>query len=89
LHGDSLLIILIVGVVAGWLAGQIMRGTGFGIVADLFIGIVGAWIGYWLLRKLGVYEFTGSRIIDQIITATIGAVVLLFILGLFRRGRRW
>ncbi len=87
MHGDSLLIIVIVGIVAGWLAGQIVRGTGFGLIADLCIGVIGAFIGNWLLPELGVH-LGFSRIIDLIISATIGAIVLLIILGLFRR-RRW
>ena len=86
MSGDSLLIIIVVGLVAGWLAGQILRGTGFGLVADLCIGIIGAFIGNWLLPKLGIH--LGTHLISQIISATIGAIVLLLILGLFRR-RRW
>jgi uncharacterized protein (TIGR03382 family) len=85
LSGDSLLIILFVGIVAGWLAGQILRGTGFGLVADLCIGIIGAFIGNWLLPRLGIH--LGSHLLGQIVSATIGAVVLLLILGLLRRRR--
>jgi uncharacterized membrane protein YeaQ/YmgE (transglycosylase-associated protein family) len=85
-RGDSILVIIIVGVVAGWLAGKITRGTGFGLIADLCIGIVGAFIGNWLFAQLGIS--LGGGIVAQIISATIGAVVLLLILGLFRR-RRW
>jgi uncharacterized membrane protein YeaQ/YmgE (transglycosylase-associated protein family) len=85
LSGDSLLIILVVGVVAGWLAGQILRGTGFGLVADLCIGIIGAFIGNWLLPRLGVH--LGGHLLGQIVAATIGAIILLLILGLFRRRR--
>ncbi len=85
LSGDSLLVILVVGVVAGWLAGQILRGTGFGLVADLCIGIIGAFIGSWLLAKLGIHLSLGSHLLSQIVSATIGAIVLLLILGLFRR----
>jgi uncharacterized membrane protein YeaQ/YmgE (transglycosylase-associated protein family) len=83
LSGDSLLIILVVGVVAGWLAGQILRGTGFGLVADLCIGIIGAFIGNWMLPRLGIH--LGTHLLSQIVSATIGAIVLLLILGLFRR----
>jgi uncharacterized membrane protein YeaQ/YmgE (transglycosylase-associated protein family) len=85
--GDSLIVILVVGIVAGWLAGQIMRGTGFGLIADLCIGVIGAFIGDWLLPKLGIH--LGSGIAWQIISATIGAVLLLFISGLFRRRSSW
>jgi len=86
---EHVLIIIVVGIVAGWLAGQITRGTGFGVVADLFIGIVGAWIGNWLLHdELGIHRITSSALLNQVITATIGAVLLLLILGLFRSRRR-
>ena len=69
----------------GWLAGQIVRGTGFGLIADIAIGIVGALIGSWLLPHLGIH--LGSGIVPAIIGATIGAIVLLLILRLaYRRG---
>jgi uncharacterized membrane protein YeaQ/YmgE (transglycosylase-associated protein family) len=87
LSGEGLLIILIVGLIAGWLAGQIVQGTGFGIVGDLLIGIVGALIGSWLLPQLGIH--LGSGIIAAIINATIGALILLLILRLVRRGGGW
>src|SRR5579863_3760348 len=89
---EGLIIIVIVGVIAGWLAGQIVRGTGYGLINDLVIGVIGAFIGGWLLPRLGIY--LGSGIISAIINATIGAIVLLLILRLVRgggswRGRRW
>ena len=87
MSGQSLLVILVVGLIAGWLASKIVRGTGLGIVADICIGIVGALIGGWLLPRLGIHLGTG--IIAAITSATVGAVVLLIILGLFRRRRRW
>jgi uncharacterized membrane protein YeaQ/YmgE (transglycosylase-associated protein family) len=55
MSGESLIVILLVGLVAGWLAGQILRGTGFGLIGDVVIGIVGAFIGDWLLPQLGIY----------------------------------
>jgi len=89
MSGESLLVILVVGLIAGWLAGQIVQGTGFGLVADICIGIVGALIGNWLLPHLGIY--LGRGIVAAIISATIGAVLLLLILWFVnRRGRgRW
>jgi uncharacterized membrane protein YeaQ/YmgE (transglycosylase-associated protein family) len=87
MSGESLLVILVVGLIAGWLAGQIVRGTGFGLVADMCIGIVGALIGNWLLPKLGIH--IGAGIVSSIITATIGAIILLIILRLIRGRRRW
>jgi uncharacterized membrane protein YeaQ/YmgE (transglycosylase-associated protein family) len=55
MSGDSLLIIMVVGLLAGWLAGEIVQGTGFGIVGDLVIGIGGAFVGSWLLPQLGLH----------------------------------
>ena len=83
MSAESLLIILLVGAIAGWLAGLIVQGTGFGLVADIALGIVGAFIGSWLLPQLGVRIGTGFA--AQIIVAVIGALVLLLLLGLFAR----
>jgi uncharacterized membrane protein YeaQ/YmgE (transglycosylase-associated protein family) len=87
ISGESLLIILVVGVIAGWLAGQIVQGTGFGVIGDLVIGVIGAFIGTWLLPRLGIH--LGSGMIAAIINATIGALVLLLIIKLVRGGRPW
>lgn len=87
MSGENLVIILLVGLVAGWLAGQIVRGTGFGIIADICIGIIGALIGSWLLPRLGIHIGTG--ILAAIISATIGALLLLVILRLVRGRGRW
>lgn len=87
LSSESLLVILLVGLVAGWLAGQIVQGTGFGLIGDMVIGVVGAFIGDWLMPRLGLHLGVGT--IGAIINATIGAVVLLLIIRLVRRGGRW
>ena len=87
MSGESLLVIIIVGVVAGWLAGQIVRGVGFGLIGDLLIGIVGAFIGSWLLPRIGIH--LGAGIIRAIINATIGAIVLLLVIRLVRGGTGW
>jgi uncharacterized membrane protein YeaQ/YmgE (transglycosylase-associated protein family) len=96
LSNESLLIIVLVGIVAGWLAGQVMQGTGFGLVGDLIVGLLGAFIGDWLLPQLNIH--LGVGIVALIINAVIGAIVLLLILRLiggggwgYRRrwGRRW
>jgi len=84
MSAETLLVILLIGAIAGWLAGQIVRGTGFGLVADIALGIVGAFIGTWLLPQLGIRVGTG--IVSAIIAATIGAILLLVILGFFGRG---
>jgi len=80
---DSIIITIIVGAIAGWLAGQIVRGFGFGLLWNIIIGIVGAFIGVWLLTTLHVVPFAGF--LGSIINATIGAVVLLVIIGFIRR----
>jgi uncharacterized membrane protein YeaQ/YmgE (transglycosylase-associated protein family) len=80
---ESILIILLVGAIAGWLAGLIVRGAGFGLIGDIVIGIVGAFIAGWLLPRLGIH--LGSGIVGAIINATIGAVILLLVIGLIRR----
>jgi uncharacterized membrane protein YeaQ/YmgE (transglycosylase-associated protein family) len=87
MSSESLLVILIVGVIAGWLAGQIMRGTGFGLLGDLVIGIIGAFVGSWLLPRLGIH--LGAGMVAAIVNATIGAVLLLFVLGLFGGRSSW
>src|SRR5471030_1732954 len=83
MSAESLLIILLVGGIAGWLAGIIVQGTGFGLVADIALGIVGAFVGNWLLPRLGLR--LGGGFVAEIIIATIGAITLLIILGLFQR----
>ncbi len=80
LSGEGLIIILVVGVIAGWLAGKVVQGNGFGLVGDVAIGIVGALIGDWLLHRLGVHFSSG--IVGLTINATIGAIVLLLALRL-------
>jgi uncharacterized membrane protein YeaQ/YmgE (transglycosylase-associated protein family) len=84
LSNESLLVILVVGLVAGWLAGKIVRGAGFGLIGDLIIGVVGAFIGDWLLPQLGIALGTG--LVPAIINATIGAVLLLLVVRLVSGG---
>ena len=84
LTGQGIIILLIVGAVAGWLAGVIMKGFGFGLIGNIIVGIVGAAIASWLFPYLGVS--LGGGIVGAIIAATIGAIILLFIIGLVRRG---
>ena len=74
---------LVVGVVAGWLAGTLVKGGGFGLVGDLVVGIVGAFLGGFLFSTFGVS--LGGGLIGSIIVATVGAVVLLFIVRLVKR----
>jgi len=81
---NSLLVILIVGLIAGWLAGKIMRGSGFGIIGDIIIGIIGAFIGTWLWGALHL-PVIANFWVSAIVVSTVGACVLIFIIGLFRR----
>ena len=76
MSGQSLLVVLLVGLVAGWLAAKIVTGGGLGIIGDLVVGILGAFIAAWLLPKLGI---------RLIIDATLGAVILLAVVRLVRR----
>jgi len=87
MSGESLLVILIVGVGAGWLAGQLVQGTGFGLVGDLIVGIAGAFIASWLFPQLGFH--LGSGFVSAIMSAAIGAVLLLLIIRLVRGRSRW
>jgi uncharacterized membrane protein YeaQ/YmgE (transglycosylase-associated protein family) len=80
---ESILIWLVVGAVAGVLAGTIVKGGGFGLLGDIVVGIVGAFVGGWLLPRLGVHFGTG--LVPVIASATIGAVVLLLVLRVIRR----
>jgi uncharacterized membrane protein YeaQ/YmgE (transglycosylase-associated protein family) len=80
---ESLLIFLIVGAVAGWLAGQIVKGHGFGLVGNIVVGIIGAFLAGWLLPQVGLA--IGGGYIAAIINALIGAIILLFLIGLFKR----
>ncbi|MFC5431578.1 GlsB/YeaQ/YmgE family stress response membrane protein [Paraburkholderia sp.] len=74
---------LIIGAIAGWLAGVLVKGGGFGLIVDIIVGIVGAFIGGWLAGILGIS--LGGGFISSIITAIVGAVILLFVIRLFRR----
>jgi uncharacterized membrane protein YeaQ/YmgE (transglycosylase-associated protein family) len=80
---ESLIVWLIVGGVAGWLAGLIVKGYGFGIIGNIVVGIVGAFIAGWLLPRLGIV--IGSGFVPAVINALIGAVILLVIIGFFKR----
>jgi uncharacterized membrane protein YeaQ/YmgE (transglycosylase-associated protein family) len=86
LSNESILVILFVGLIAGWLAGKIVRGTGFGIIGDILVGIAGALVASFLFPKLGIRLGTG--LLSEIIYSAIGAIILLLIVGFVRRGGR-
>lgn len=78
----ELLYTLLVGAIAGWLAGKIMKGSGYGLLVNIILGIVGAFVGSWLFGVLSISVASG--LLGSIITAVVGAVVILFIAGLLK-----
>lgn len=82
-HG--IIAIIVIGIIAGWLAGLVVKGTGFGLIGDLVIGIIGAFIGNWLLLSV-LHLSLGTGWVAAIISSAIGAIVLLLIIKLLRGG---
>ncbi|WP_353483091.1 GlsB/YeaQ/YmgE family stress response membrane protein [Haliscomenobacter sp.] len=80
----SIVYILIIGAVSGWLAGQIMKGGGYGLLGNIILGIVGSIVGGWALGLVGVSLHIGSVLVSQIVQSVIGAVVVIFVAGLFK-----
>lgn len=85
MSNESLLVILFVGIVAGWLAGKIVRGSGFGLLGNLVVGVVGAFLATLLFPRIGIQIGTG--LVSEILFSALGAIILLLIVGLLR-GRR-
>ena len=83
MDATGLIIFLLIGAAAGWIAGKLMRGGGFGVIGNIIVGIIGAFLGGWLLGKLGVT--LGGGPVGTLVTAVIGAVVLLFVVSLIKR----
>ena len=81
----NLIAFLVIGGVAGWLAGLLIRGRGFGIVGDIIVGVIGAFVGGFLLTAVGLAALFGAGIIGSIIVAFIGAVILLFVIKLIKK----
>ena len=81
---NSLIVVLIVGLVAGWLAAKVVEGTGLGVIGDIIVGVIGAVIGGWLWGVLKLPAI-GPWWLTDIIVATVGACILLFILRLIKR----
>jgi uncharacterized membrane protein YeaQ/YmgE (transglycosylase-associated protein family) len=79
----ALVVIIIIGAIAGWLAGQIVKGSGFGLVGDIVVGIIGALVAGWLFPRIGLS--LGGGIIGSIISAAIGAIIVLVIVRLVKR----
>lgn len=85
MDGYGLLIFLFIGAMAGWLAGLVVRGFGFGLLGNIVVGIVGAFLAGWLLPKLGIHFAVIGPVVTSILHAMIGSIVLLVVIGLFRR----
>jgi len=80
---EHLILFLAIGLLAGWLAGKIMKGKGFGIVGDLVIGVIGAFIGVWVFGLFGIYA---EGILGLLIAAVVGALLLLYVIRLVKKG---
>ncbi|MFQ5751203.1 MAG: GlsB/YeaQ/YmgE family stress response membrane protein [bacterium] len=78
----NIILFLLIGLVAGWLAGQIMKGRGFGLIGNLVVGVIGAFIGGFLFSSLGVASF---GLVGTLIAALVGAIILLWIVGLVKK----
>lgn len=81
----DIIIWLAVGLIAGWLAGKLVRGTGFGLVGDLVIGLIGGVIGGWLLPRIGIRSIVAQPFLDSVLFALVGALILLVVLRLIKR----
>jgi len=81
---DSIVLMIVIGAVAGWLAGILMRGSGYGIFGDIVVGLLGALLGNWLLHALNITINLGTPILNRIVVSLAGAVLLMFVVGLLR-----
>jgi uncharacterized membrane protein YeaQ/YmgE (transglycosylase-associated protein family) len=82
MSGNGIIWLLLVGLIAGWLAGKIMKGSGFGLVGDLVVGVLGAVIGGWLFGMLGL---TAWGLIGSILMALVGALLLLYVVRMVKK----
>ncbi len=83
MSGESLVLFLVIGIVAGWLAGKIMKGGGFGLVGDLVVGVIGSFLGGWVFGLLGIAAY---GILGSLVMAVVGAMLLLFLIRLVKTG---
>lgn len=81
----GILYAIVIGAVAGWLAGQLMKGGGFGLLWNIIIGVIGGIVGSWLLGQLGMSIGTGTSWLNDLLTGLIGAIVLLFLASLIKK----
>jgi uncharacterized membrane protein YeaQ/YmgE (transglycosylase-associated protein family) len=82
---NQLIFTLVIGAASGWLAGFIRQGYGFGLFGNIVIGILGAFVGSWLFKQLGIR--IGAGLVNHIITSVAGALVLLFLIGLVKKAK--
>ena len=80
---EHLLLFLVIGVVAGFLAGKIMKGAGYGLVGDLIVGVIGSFIGVWVFGLLGI---EAGGIVGLLVASVVGALLLLFVIRLVKKG---
>ena len=86
---NRLIVVLVIGLIAGWLAGKVVLGTGLGIIGDIIVGVIGAFIGRWLFVNVHFLaqlrtSIGGGAFVRDLVTATIGAVVLLVVIRIIR-----
>ena len=84
MNAEQLVVFLLIGAAAGWLAGLLIKGGGFGIVGNIIVGVLGAVLGGWLFGVLGI-SIGGGKWVGPLVTATIGAIVLLFVVSLIKK----
>ena len=80
---ENLILFLVIGIVAGFLAGKIMKGAGFGLLGDLIVGVIGSFVGVWVFGLLGI---SSGGILGLLIAAVVGALILLYIIRLAKKG---
>jgi len=84
LESTGLIAFLIIGAIAGWLAGTLMKGGGFGLWVNMVVGVIGAFIGGWVFSLLGI---SAGGLVGSIVTATIGAAILLYVVRVIKKGK--
>jgi len=82
MQGTNLIYFLLIGLVAGWLAGKVMKGSGYGVIGDLVIGVIGAFLGGWIF---GLLHIATGGLLGLLITAFVGAVVLVWLLRMIKK----
>ena len=84
---ERLVVVLLIGLLAGWVTGNVVRFSGLGLAGDLTVGVIGAFIGHWMLPAMHIH--LGSGIVSLVMDATVGAIILLLVLGLISFSRSW